>query len=126
MIIFALLFIAVFIFWIYDANYRNSQQNNNNNYMNKQQRYFEAKRTLKKYFVDSVNNEEELKKYQGTPIESVLTLNLIANLHKSSLKNFLECRTPLGLTESEVIEIVKTVTNETMDIFISNSKQFHV
>lgn len=94
--------------------------------MNKQQRYSQTERTLKKYFIDSVNNEEGLKKYKGTHLESAITLNLIANLYKSSLKNFLECRTSLGLTEVEVIEIVKRVTNETLDIFISNSKQFHV
>lgn len=94
--------------------------------MSKEQKYSEAKRVLKAYFIESVKNDETLKGLKNTELEAVVTFNLISNLYNSALKNFLEQRYVMGLTESESRAIVKSVANDVMDIFISNSKQFHI
>ena len=84
------------------------------------------KKTLKSYYIHSIENEPLIKSVKGTELEPQITFNLIANIYKALLKNSITEANKLGLTVSEIDKIVKQVHNEILDIYIGNAKDFHV
>lgn len=123
-VILSLVFIGVIVFLIYDSNYRASERKRAT--MASPQTQLEIKNMLKKTYINSIKSDISIMEVRGTEFEATVILNVISILHKSGMKNFVESRVSMGLTESQAINIVKTVTNEVMDIYISNSKQYHV
>jgi hypothetical protein len=120
----ALLFIGAVAFVIYAQFFDNKKQNPSS--MSRSELHKEMRKRLKKSLIDEIENNPDIKEFRNTEVETMLILNLISNFHEASLKNFIEHRLSMGLTEQEAINMVKTVTNEVMDIYISNAKQFHI
>lgn len=123
-----LIFVLIvgFILWVY----YNSNNQTTNRYMShavaSPQTQSEIKRLFKQSLINEIRANKDIREFKGTDVESMLILNLIANFYQAGLKNMVQNRLSMGLTEQETITIVKSATNEVMDIYIHDSKQFHV
>ncbi len=119
----AFIFIAFAVFVLYSHF---SKPDGNNSSISRPQLHAEMRNRLKKSFIDEIKTNQSIKEFRNTEVETMLILNLISNFYQASLRNFVEHRLSMGLTEQEAITMVKTVTNEVMDIYIQDAKQFYI
>jgi hypothetical protein len=126
MIIFALLFVGVFVIFVLSNGFTSEKVTIKNYYSDKYHTKEHLKKTLKSYYIHSIENEPLIKSMKGSELEPQITFNLIANIYKALLKNITTEANKLGLTVSEVEKTVKQVHNEILDIYIGNAKDFHV
>ena len=91
-----------------------------------QQSINEAKSYLKAFFIQSINTDKTILSVKDTALEPIITLNHISFLYDSLKRNMMEDKKSLGLSESEITNIIKNVANEIMDLYLSNSEQFYI
>lgn len=87
---------------------------------------YQLKEMMKKSIIEGIRTSEVIKRHKGTELEIPMTLNFIASYCEHAVKKFVDDNLAKGLTKQEAIYVVKTATNEVIDMYIPDAKQYHI